>query len=81
MFRCLSSIADACPVISFGGAFKRDPYALFPGSIWPKDGFASIALQQWRAVDFLPLPAKAAIPREARKHAPPRRGLSAAILR
>jgi hypothetical protein len=43
------------------------PNGLSNGLIWPKAGFASIAYDATAASNFLPLTAKAVIPRETRK--------------
>jgi hypothetical protein len=54
------------------------PNGLFNGLIWPKSGFASTTDAAMARPYFLPLPAKAIIPREARnsflRHPPLRSG-------
>ena len=46
---------------------RPSPNGLFNGLIWPEAGYASIAYDATAASDFLPLTAKAVIPRETRK--------------
>ena len=64
--RCRLAGAEASPCLG-SDLHATAPKGLFNGLIWPEAGCASIAYDATAASDFLPLTAKAVIPRETRK--------------
>ena len=64
--RCRLAGAEASPCLG-SDLHATAPKGLFNGLIWPEAGCASIAYDATAASNFLPLTAKAVIPRETRK--------------